>query len=47
MAPRVVIKLNGKEVQREEYRDMRADRALPPDLYDTQTYRKADWIDAH
>jgi hypothetical protein len=47
VAPRVVIKLNGKEVQREEYRDMRADRALPPDLYDTQTYRKADWIDAH
>jgi len=26
---------------------VRADRALPPDLYDTQTYRKADWIDAH
>jgi hypothetical protein len=47
VAPKVVIKLNGKEVQREEYRDMRADRALPSDLYDTQTYHKADWIDAH
>ena len=46
VAPRCVIKLNGKEVQREEYRDVRADRPLPPDLYDTETYHKADWIQA-
>jgi len=44
VAPKVVIKLNGKEVQREEYREVRADRPLPPDLYDTQTYHRADWI---
>jgi len=46
VAPRVVIKLNGKEVQREEYRDIRADAPLQSDLYDTQTYHKADWIGA-
>lgn len=44
VAPKVVIKLNGKEVQREEYRDIEADRPLPPDLYDTETYRPAAWI---
>jgi hypothetical protein len=44
VAPKVVIRLNGKEVQREEYRDVRADRPLPPELYDTRTYHKADWI---
>jgi hypothetical protein len=47
VAPRVVIKLNGKEVQREEYRDVRADRPLPPELYDTRTYHQAEWIGAH
>jgi hypothetical protein len=46
VAPRVVIKLNGKEVQREEYRDIRADTPLQADLYDTQTYHKAEWIGA-
>jgi hypothetical protein len=44
VAPEVVIKVNGKEVQREVYRDIRADVALQPDLYDTETYRKAEWI---
>lgn len=44
VAPRVVIKVNGKEIQREEYRDIRADVRLQADLYDTQTYRKAEWI---
>jgi hypothetical protein len=44
VAPRCVIKVNGKEVQREEYRDIRADVKLQPDLYDTQTYHKAAWI---
>ena len=46
VAPEVVIKLNGKEVQREEYRDVQADVPLQPDLYDTQTYHKAEWIQA-
>ena len=46
VSPKVVIKLNGKEIQREEYRDIRADRPLQPDLYDTETYHKADWIGA-
>jgi hypothetical protein len=48
VAPEVVIKVDGKEVQREVYRDIRADVALQPDLYDTETYHKARWIeDAH
>lgn len=46
VAPAVVIKLNGKEVQREEYADIRADVPLPPDLYDTETYREPGWIPA-
>jgi hypothetical protein len=44
VAPRCVIKVNGKEVQREEYRDIKADVKLQPDLYDTETYHKAEWI---
>jgi hypothetical protein len=40
----VVIKVDGKEVQRERYADVKADVALQPDLYDTKTYRKAAWI---
>jgi hypothetical protein len=44
VAPDVVIKVNGKEVQRETYRDIRADVPLQADLYDTGTYRKAEWI---
>jgi hypothetical protein len=44
VAPKVVIKVNGKEIQREEYRDIRADVPLQADLYDTETYRKAEWI---
>jgi hypothetical protein len=46
VSPKVVIKLNGKEVQREEYRDIVADRPLPANLYDTGTYRPAAWIEA-
>ena len=46
VAPQVVIKVNGKEVQREEYSDIRADRPLPADLYDSGTYRPAAWITA-
>ena len=44
VAPECVIKLNGKEVQREAYRDIRADVPLQADLYDTEIYRKAEWI---
>jgi hypothetical protein len=44
VAPAVVIKVNGKEIQRETYRDIRADVPLQADLYDTETYRKAEWI---
>jgi hypothetical protein len=46
VAPKCVIKLNGKEVQREAYRDVRADVKLQPDLYDTEAYHKAEWIEA-
>jgi hypothetical protein len=46
VAPRCVIKVNGKEVQREEYRDIRADVKLPADLYDTETYHQPAWIEA-
>jgi len=46
VAPTCVIKVNGKEVQREAYRDIRADVKLQPDLYDTETYHRATWIEA-
>jgi len=46
VAPRCVIKVNGKEVQREEYKDIRADVKLQPDLYDPETYHRATWIEA-
>jgi hypothetical protein len=46
IAPRCVINVNGKEVQREEYRDIRADVKLQPDLYDPEIYHRATWIDA-
>ncbi len=44
VAPRCVIKANGKEVQREEYHDIRADVKLQGDLYDSETYHTAEWI---
>jgi hypothetical protein len=44
IAPEVVIKLDGKEVQRESYRDIRADVSLPPELYDTRVYRTPGWV---
>ena len=47
VAPTCVIKVNGKEVQREEYKDIRADVKLQPDLYDTKTYQRARWIEAN
>ena len=47
IAPRCVIKVNGKEVQREDYRDIRADVKLQSDLYDTETYHKPTWVEAN
>jgi hypothetical protein len=47
VAPTCVIKVNGKAVQRESYRDIKADVKLQPDLYDTGTYHRANWIKAH
>ena len=44
VAPEVVIRMDGKEVQREEYRDIRADVPLQANLYDTETYRLPEWI---
>jgi hypothetical protein len=46
IAPMCVIRVNGKEVQREAYGEIRADVELQPDLYDTKPYRKATWIEA-
>jgi hypothetical protein len=44
VAPTCVIKVNGREVQREKYRDIRANVKLQPDLYDSETYHRANWI---
>jgi hypothetical protein len=44
VAPTCVIKVNGKEFQREAYRDIRSDVKLQPDLYDRETYHRAEWI---
>ena len=46
IAPRCVIKVNGKEAQREEYRDIRANARLQRDLYDPMTYHRPAWIGA-
>ena len=46
VAPTCVIKVNGKELQREKYRDIRADVKLQPDLYDPNTYHRASWIES-
>ena len=40
----VVIRVDGKEVQRERYANIKADVALQPDLYDTKAYRKPGWV---
>ena len=46
VAPRCVINVNGKEYQREDYQNIRADVKLQSDLYDPNTYHKATWIPA-
>ena len=45
IAPEVIIRVNGREVMREEYSDMRADVVLPADLYLTDEYRRPGWVD--
>lgn len=45
VAPEVVIRVNGKEVQREEYSDIAADTPLSPELFDTTAYHRPVWID--
>lgn len=44
IAPEVIIRMNGVEVMREVYNDVRADVVLPADLYDTSTYRAPAWV---
>lgn len=44
IAPVCVIKLNGKEFQRESYTEIKADVNLPDELFDTGTWHKPDWI---
>jgi hypothetical protein len=44
IAPEVIIRRNGSEVMREVYRDVRADVALPADLFDSVTYRAPGWV---
>lgn len=43
IAPEVVIRVGGREVMREVYRDMRADVPLTDALYDTSTYHAPEW----
>ena len=44
IAPEVVIRMNGSEIMREVYDDVRADVALPDELFDTTTYRAPAWV---
>lgn len=46
IAPEVIIRMGGKEIMREVYRDMRADVALGEDLYDTSAYHAPTWVSA-
>jgi hypothetical protein len=46
IAPEVIIRVNGREIMREEYSDMRADAELPADLYTTTEYRRPGWVAA-
>jgi hypothetical protein len=44
VAPECVIRVNGREIQREAYRDIKADVALPAALYDTREYHRPEWL---
>lgn len=45
IAPEVIIRVDGREVMREEYSDMRADVELPADLFSTASYTPPGWIE--
>lgn len=44
IAPEVIIRMNGKEIMREVYRDMRADVQLGDDLFATDSYHAPEWV---
>ncbi len=44
IAPEVVIRMDGTEIMREEYSDMRANVELDPSLFTTTEYRKPGWV---
>jgi len=44
IAPEVIIRMDGTEIMREEYSDMRADVELDPALFTTTGYTKPAWI---
>ncbi len=44
VAPECVIRVNGKEFQREAYRDIVADAKLSPALFDTREYHRPEWV---
>ncbi len=45
IAPEVVFLVNGEERLREEYHDMKADVALPAELFSPDGYRKPGWVE--
>lgn len=46
IAPEVVIRMNGREIMREVYRDVRANVELDAGLFDTGGYTPANWAAA-
>lgn len=44
IAPEVIIRMDGTEIMREEYSDMRADVELDPALFATTEYRRPGWV---
>lgn len=44
IAPEVIIRLDGQQIMKEEYSDMRADVPLPADLFSTTEYVRPAWI---
>lgn len=46
IAPEVIIRMDGKEIMREVYRDMRADVALGTEIFETSAYHAPAWVSA-
>jgi hypothetical protein len=44
VAPECVIRVNGKDYQREEYSEIKVDVPLPESLYDTKEYHRPEWV---